>query len=341
MKLFAKGGRFIQKLSQSSSFVKSILSNDDSLFCGQYDLNLSGEWILNHGLAARFYRKQKAFSNQLDFKNPWQKRIKNEYLLQFFKKKQFLNSLSLCREMLGQLGVPFVVLKGYPLAYRFYTHPEDRRFSDVDILLPSNSKKRVVKEFIKRGLRPLFDLKVNENNHKQVFVTESNQYMPIELHFGWGAYPINESKTWSSLQEAEILFFDQKIRLNTLDFETEMDYLLYHACIQHRLSSLQWIVDFIEILNKQKLNFSYVEKEKNLAKAYSFISDICCRKFSVNIEVQSKGPGQNDLVWKMIIDSSPRMKKIKILMLRKYFTSTSEVISYYTRKKVATFLKER
>lgn len=199
-----------------------------------------------HGLSARLYRLLQEGHPQKNLFLP-----AHLYVVQrrSLYQKSFIDlKASFLKESMRP-----VVIKGMLLADRFYSHPEDRPFSDLDLVFPAQERKKV-HEILEKNYLKFPQKRFFRNEHKEDWQKKDSPDLKVELHFGLGEYGSFLTEDW---QDSLVL-----------SKEDEFLYLLWHGFVQHRMQKLLWFLDLF--LLSQKIEFSRIQekaKEKKLEPA--------------------------------------------------------------------------
>ncbi len=156
-------------------------------------------------------------------------------------------------EKFREKQIPLVAVKGHLLAERFYDHPEDRPFSDLDLVWPAHARNEGEKILAGEGYVKLGGLpKFAANEHKVEFVHRNYPLLKVECHYGLGHGPYRLVDFWDSVSAHHGIGF--------LAPEDEYLFLLYHGFVQHRLQKLVWLLDLAQMRRKITLNPERLEQ---------------------------------------------------------------------------------
>lgn len=142
-------------------------------------------------------------------------------------------------------GIPFIVLKGVPLAYRIYGRLQDRRIRDNDLLLRHGDVDRAVEKLRSFAYTPFYP-KVRPsrevgrtNEHEMTRIRPPGVTMRAEIHwnaFYPGFYDVPEAIEWAHTQP----FVLNGITLNVFDEPLTLIHLAVQFA-QHAVSEA-WIL---------------------------------------------------------------------------------------------------
>ncbi len=209
-------------------------------------INEDPELLSFHGLSARLYRL-------LEENHPQKNLFLPAHLYVVQRRAIYQNLLKRIVPVFAENGIRPLVIKGMVLADRFYPHPEDRTFSDLDLVLQEKDRE-MAQEILQRDFIKIPQKRFSRNEHKEDWLKKENPDCKVELHFGLGEYGSFAREEWGNV--------------SVLEKEDEFLYLLWHGFVQHRMQKLIWFLDLF--LLSQKIEYSRIQekaKEKNLVPA--------------------------------------------------------------------------
>jgi hypothetical protein len=192
--------------------------------------------IGHHGLGSRLYRLL-----------PPEQRAEflpaHLYVIQ--RRSIFSRELRELHSLFQSHSIEFVVLKGHLLADRVYPHPEDRPFSDLDLLFAPKDREAVGK-ILEREYIKMPQKRFAANAHKEDWQKKDFPDLKVEAHFGLGE-KFSTSAPWEN--------WEGYLVLSPLE---EFLFLLWHGFVQHRMQKLIWFLDLFYL--SRNIDFSAVEK---------------------------------------------------------------------------------
>lgn len=199
-----------------------------------------------HGLSARLYRL-------LEENHPQKGLFLPSHLYVLQRRAIYQRLLKSFVPVLLENGIRPVVIKGMVLADRCYPNPEDRTFSDLDLVLLEKDRRKA-QEILQQDFIRIPQKRFSRNEHKEDWLKKDNPDCKVELHFGLGEFGSFTTEEWG--------------KISVVQKEDEFLYLLWHGFVQHRMQKLVWFLDLI-LLSKH-LELSRIQervKEKKLGPA--------------------------------------------------------------------------
>lgn len=162
--------------------------------------------------------------------------------------------------MLEGQAIRPVVLKGLGIARRFWKHPEDRPFRDLDLLFDAADRRKVELFFIRNGYRRASEGPVFEANEaKSEFELIRNPAVVVECHFGLGYGKFKIEANIANCGKHSTERGDDKLSFRCLGSEDEYLYLMYHCAVQHRFQKLGWLLDLALLRRSGAVDAAVVE----------------------------------------------------------------------------------
>lgn len=219
----------LQSVFQGRSFEGEVLEliNVDDKFRDQLN-----QILHNHNLAARAYRIN--YENKRSNSQFW-KDLEKAYLTSIQSSHMFLSHANQLFAYFKQEGIELAFIKGPVLAKRIYQNSYDRVFHDLDIYFPYADPHEIVIHMQSLGYEPLKQRhKFYANKDKIDFFYHGDPKACVEVHFalGYEKYKIEPK-----------IFLDQDSGFPVLDVESDFQFLLFHAGVQHRFQKLTWLLD--------------------------------------------------------------------------------------------------
>lgn len=170
------------------------------------------------------------------------------------------------------LNLEPVPLKGWWLAHRLYEIPEERYFSDIDLLFPPGKESQVDDYFRSQGFEPNREtLKFAANKWKREYFLPSEPLLKVECHFSLGYGPFMFKDCWDGLARETVKLStgatETLLKLSALD---EYLFLVFHGGVQHRYQRLVWLLDLARFERCEPLDWQQLEikaKKLNLTPA--------------------------------------------------------------------------
>ena len=315
LKLYRKEALIFLRHDPFYDQVRSLLKNETPK--SSIDWTRMSPYLNHHGLSARAYRLHT--EGKLNLPKADLEAFKKHTMGQIYRHSNYFNTLKEILPELKKHNFSWSLLKGLPLAQKYYENFEDRDFSDIDFLVTKDNT-QIIPVLNQFGYKEAFEVKLKENRHKKLFLHNQNKYLPIEIHFGFGDYPLKSDLVFSQVERQQIRFGGEQLEVNVLSPKIEWDYLLYHACIQHRLSHLKWMMDFYEINNKFELSDDIENNNLYLKRAHRIVKKHLETKDGIH------------WIWSWVYKEQGSWHTIRVALLRSYFTSPLAFISFQIRK---------
>lgn len=188
-----------------------------------------------------------------------------------------INSLRLSAEAIRiarvfeRENVPFIIVKGIPLAVNLYGGSDKRQCKDVDIWVSTSDLERAENLLHKLGyitMRPAYKLvglkkKFYLNHAHEIALVNSSRLVEVELHFklesvGTNFFSFDKVRTQS-------LFMNRQ-KFITLEDNYNFLYLMLHGA-KHGWSRLRWLNDIALYIRQDKCDLDLV---------YSLSCDLKC-----------------------------------------------------------------
>jgi hypothetical protein len=187
------------------------------------------ELISHHMLGSLAYRKSGAEAKQAFFP---------AHLFVVQKRALFDREMPQLLESFQKKGIAPLIVKGISLADRWYSHPEDRPFSDLDLVfLP---KDRIgVQEVLQKEFEEILQPRFSANSHKQDWQLKRNPTFKVEAHFSLGHEKYEQHGFWKNSLEWK--------GWKVLASQEEFVFLLFHGMVQHRMQKLIWFLDLLKV----------------------------------------------------------------------------------------------
>lgn len=168
----------------------------------------------------------------------------------------FLNLLKDIDRFFADRKIPVWIIKGPAVGYRYYSNPEQRVFTDLDIFVESANWEKSLLALKEMGGKALNPKKWHGNEFRCVFTFND---FPVEIHrqllvdrpldymFTKDSRPtVIPGVTWMKEPCAEDLFV----------------YLCGHGAFQHLFDEIRWLYDLNLLLIKEKNNFNWAKLSK-------------------------------------------------------------------------------
>ncbi|MEN9949726.1 MAG: hypothetical protein RLY85_478 [Bacteroidota bacterium] len=171
---------------------------------------------------------------------------------QFNRNRVFALRMKMWQSRLERLllheHVPFVFLKGIPLAELYYGDLAARHTLDIDVLVDRGALLRVVQLLLQLGFHPAPDIRIFKSRQLDYFIATNHDLafhridegfnITIELHWRYrGAMKGFDLATVRQLDKVE-----------------EFLYLCTHGT-EHAWFRLKWLFDLVQILQKNKMDW--------------------------------------------------------------------------------------
>lgn len=155
-----------------------------------------------------------------------------------------LASLKRALPLIESTGRPFALLKGMALAHTVYRHPEERTFSDIDILVDPADFRAVSAALCDRGYR-------QTPQHRELFIDQENRRTRIDLHTDFvnaqrisGRRAAGETPEWQHRIERVSI---GEISIPILPPDLTARLLTLHLVHHHGLWGAKWIIDLLSL----------------------------------------------------------------------------------------------
>ncbi len=220
-----------QFVDESCSFVAGL---------GREESKRAASLLHHHLLAPRAYRRLMAAGRQEELDPVDLESLRRSYLASIQRQPQAQLDLDWIRKSLISFGVRPIFLKGIHLAKRFYQHPEDRIFSDIDLYIQPSERAAAEKCFQSLGFIPSDERpKFQANRDKLDLRHSERRELLVDCHFAFGH---GRYKLQGAYERAHLTSEGHELQL-----EDEFVFLLYHALVQHRMEKLAWLSDLMRV----------------------------------------------------------------------------------------------
>jgi hypothetical protein len=164
--------------------------------------------------------------------------------------------------ILEEHDLPYIIVKGIPLAIEIYGGSDKRQCKDIDLWVTPDNLEKVQKLLINAGYLqtlPSYQLSGYKKNyylcHKHdLAFFHSERKVEIELHFRLEYFGINFFK-FNQVATQQII--SNKDQIVTLQHDYHVLYLMLHGAI-HAWSRLRWLHDIYLYITQDKCNLTNV-----------------------------------------------------------------------------------
>lgn len=220
--------------------------------------------LQRHLLAPRAFRLLSSSKRKGSLAHEDMAGLRRAYLASLQRQAQAAADVEEIRDGLKKVGVRPIFLKGIHLARRFYPHPEDRIFSDVDLYIRPEDRKAAEAYFFDAGFGPSDERpKFQANRNKLDLRHKERRDFLVDCHFSFGHGRYELRGFWErAVEKGDFL---------ELTIEDEFNFLLYHALVQHRMEKLAWLGDMMRVREAPGFNEEIARAraaESNMASAF-------------------------------------------------------------------------
>ena len=215
----------------------------------------------------------------LTFRRSW----KDSLMSVLFLNERSLKATVKVLRILEMENVPVVVLRGMALAYTIYPEPYLRAMQDVDLLIKSDSKERLLRSLSKHGFDPSKRLRGQ-------FVYQING-TEIEVH--WSFLTPKRYRNMADFDkwiDTSKVVSNQFGNLRCLSAENELLELVCHSFIHHELSSVQSLIDMARLLRSTDIDWVYVRswcEGAGISRLFYFTLTYVDHLFDLNVSLPS------------------------------------------------------
>lgn len=171
----------------------------------------------------------------------------------------YLDELARLAEALGRVGVKFTVVRGPVLVFRAYGDPLKRRFTDLDLIVPSDrvaealraleglgyrTARRTERDIERRGWKGVIEL-VRDGGARQ---------FDVDLHTSLlnrrRLQPIFSIEDLNAASERVTETLPGMGAVPALSLEDELIYAIVHLALQHQMSDLRSFLDCVLLVHR-------------------------------------------------------------------------------------------
>ena len=251
---------FLARLCARINPDQKSLNQIKDLLAADLNWDLVLETGLREGILPLLYRNLKKFHGLLAENNL--NRLKHAYIQNVSRNLYLYSRIKPLIISVKNKAVKLVMIKGGRLAVDVYEDIGLRPFLDIDLLVSSPDRKKMVNILDDLGFfRYMTQEALSQTKKKdEDYWTFRPEYikgdLPVELHYNFPGLLGKLNSEELMWKERQFIDFEETM-LPVLSLEYELCLLSMHAA-QHSYSRLSWITDIAEISSKKNLNWDKV-----------------------------------------------------------------------------------
>jgi hypothetical protein len=184
-----------------------------------------------------------------ELNDPWRERFKGVYRNAWVVNQRVFKLAREAAAILDRAGLPFLAIKGLPLAHEWYENPTHRPMEDCDLLVREADAGRAIAAFLQAGWRTSHGGRwwdtLHQVRHSVDLTPDGLTHLDLHWHYIPGAVcEAYEAQLWQDTISRT--FLGREWRLPAA--EDQFVHALVHGMARNPVATLRWAVDAARLL---------------------------------------------------------------------------------------------